>query len=117
MTVLLGVLLVVALVGIALTVFVIYFHGVFPVFRSIKQDPVFNEQWQNAGARFRLGFVGAFFGAAVGAIAAGLLVVTGHLWQGAVMFVLGMTIALLLSRERFVAARRYRGRKVENSEG
>lgn len=116
MAILVAVLLVLALLGTALAVFVIYFHGVFPALRSLQSDPDFNEMWQEAGARFRLGFVGGYFGTAVGGVAAGVLLVTGHLWQGAVVFVLGMTITFLMNRERLLAIRRYRERKGENAD-
>ena len=82
-TILVGVLLGVALVGTVLSLFVVYSHGVIPLFRSLVKDPDFIELWQQAGLRFRFGIVGAFFGAFVGGGAGGLLLVTGHLWQGA----------------------------------
>jgi hypothetical protein len=116
-TVLLGVLLLMALLGTGLTVFVIYFHGLFPVLRSIQRDPVFNELWQKAGVRFRVGYVGTFFGAAVGGITAGALLATAHVWQGGVILVLSMTIALLSNRERFVAAQRYHDHKTSSPKG
>jgi hypothetical protein len=101
-------LLVVALMGTALTVLVIFSHGVFPRIRSLFKDPESNELWDNAGNRYRIGFVGVFVSTFVAGLTAGILMVTGHLWKGAVVFVLGIALAVAFSTLRFAAVRRYR---------
>lgn len=106
-----AVLLVVVLIVTAAAVYAIYRYGFIPAVRALGRNELFRQMWHTGGRVYRCSLFGIVLGLLF-AVAGGVLLAAGLVWQGGLAFVIGMTIVVVSNYVRFRAIREHGGSRV-----
>ena len=99
------ILLLIALTGSIWVAYAITRYGLIPALRTLERNDLFREMWQRGGWVCRLSLFGTVVAVLIGGLAV-LLFINDFVWQGAVLYVVAMTLAVVcnLAQRRAVKA-------------
>jgi hypothetical protein len=100
-------LLLVAVIASAFVVYAIYRHGVIPMLRNLRNDAEFNDLWYQGGWRYRVSLIALLFAMPL-AVASGVMIMAGLIWQAGVTFLVAMAMIVFANYWRWQFVRRYR---------
>ena len=98
-----------SILATALVVYAICRYGAIPAIRNARNDTASTEAWREGGWSYRISLLGIALAVAL-AVAAGVMLVEGLLWQAGVGLVAAVAIVPFANYHRFKILRRYRSR-------